>query len=114
MRSILARTRLTLAEKQLDTRGEADDLVCLTCLRKFSNVQNLRRHLRLHISRDSHIPDVDSDTGDSAVGGSGPGQDKRLKYSCDFCPEQFGNKAAQMVHDKTHVNQPPECYVCGK
>ena len=104
MKTILARTRLSLAEKQLDT-GEAEDLVCLTCLKKFSNIQNLRRHLRLHIARDSHIPDVDSDTDNPQ---------SKLKFSCDFCPEKFANKAAYMVHDKSHGDQQPECYVCGK
>ena len=104
MRTILARTRLSLAEKQLDG-SDSEDLVCLTCLKKFSNIQNLRRHLRLHISRDSHIADVESDA-DS--------DDKLLKFSCDFCPEKFANKSAFLVHDKTHGDKQPECYVCGK
>ncbi len=42
--------RLSLAEKQLDN-NETENLLCQTCLKRFSNCQNLRRHLRLHISR---------------------------------------------------------------
>jgi len=42
--------RLSLAEKQLDN-NETENLICQTCLKRFSNCQNLRRHLRLHISR---------------------------------------------------------------
>ncbi|CAB4069564.1 unnamed protein product [Lepeophtheirus salmonis] len=48
-------------KKQLDN-NETEDLICLTCLKRFSNCQNLRRHLRLHISRDSITPDIDNDT----------------------------------------------------
>ena len=36
-----AKTRMTLAENQLEN-NEQGDLVCLTCLKRFSNVQNLR------------------------------------------------------------------------
>ena len=39
----LAKSRLSLAEKQLDS-NETEELMCLTCLKKFSNCQNLRRH----------------------------------------------------------------------
>ena len=105
MRTLLAKTRLSLAEKQLDG-GDSDDLVCLTCLKKFSNIQNLRRHLRLHMSRDSNIPDAEID---------GEQDDKNFKFSCDFCPEKFANKAAYAVHEKTHgADKKPVCYVCGK
>lgn len=104
MKTILARTRLSLAEKQLDT-GDSEDLVCLTCLKKFSNIQNLRRHLRLHITRDSNLPDIDSEA---------DMDDKLFKFSCDFCPEKFANKSAYLVHDKTHGDKQPECYICNK
>ena len=104
MRTLLAKTRLSLAEKQLDS-CDSDDLVCLTCLKKFSNIQNLRRHLRLHMTRDSNIPDADIDA---------EKDDKNFKFSCDFCPEKFANKAAHGVHEKTHGDKKPICYVCGK
>ena len=110
MRTLLARTRLSLAEEQLDRGdcgrdGKDGELVCLTCLKKFSNIQNLRRHLRLHISRDSNIPDEDSGTESAS---------KEFKFSCDFCPEKFVNKAAYLVHEKTHGDKQPECYICLK
>ena len=36
-----AKTRLSLAEDQLENNRKGE-LVCLTCLKKFSNIQNLR------------------------------------------------------------------------
>ena len=102
--SALARSRLSLAERQLDN-NETEELMCLTCLKKFSNCQNLRRHLRLHISRDSIVPDNDN----SSLEGGGGG-----KYICDYCPERFENKAAARVHEKTHKDQDPKCYICDK
>ena len=60
-----AKTRTTLAENQLEN-NERGELVCLTCLKQFSNVQNLRRHLRLHLQRDSNIAELDSDGCDQA------------------------------------------------
>ena len=39
---ITKKDRLSLAEKQLDS-NETQDLICLTCLKRFSNCQNLRR-----------------------------------------------------------------------
>ena len=42
---VSGRARLSLAERQLDNK-ETEGLVCLTCLKRFSNCQNLRRHLR--------------------------------------------------------------------
>ena len=111
MSRLLARTRLSLAEQQLESGRQ--ELVCLTCLRRFSNMQNLRRHLRLHMSRDSHLPDVDSDTEErSELGGGGGGQQR--SFACDFCPERFANKAAHAVHEKSHADQTPECYVCNR
>lgn len=98
-------TRQSLAEDQLENnrRGE---LVCLTCLKKFSNIQNLRRHLRLHLQRDSNIAEVDSDCEKISE------SDKR--FQCDFCPEKFDNKSAFQIHEKTHSSQELICFVCEK
>merc|ERR1712223_505691 len=41
----------------------------MTCLKRFSNCQNLRRHLRLHIARDSIKPDFDNAGGATNAGG---------------------------------------------
>jgi len=103
-RKEFAKTRQTLAEEQLENnKGE---LVCLTCLKRFSNVQNLRRHLRLHLSRDSNIPDFESDSENC--------DNSNNKFICDFCPERFSNKSGFLVHEKTHIAEALACYVCGK
>jgi uncharacterized Zn-finger protein len=113
MSRLLARTRLSLAAQQLES-GRQEQLVCLTCLRRFSNMQNLRRHLRLHMSRDSHLPDLDSDTEEAATAPSDRAGGPQRGFACDFCPERFANKAAHAVHEKSHADQTPECYVCNR
>ena len=100
-----AKTRTTLAENQLEN-NEKGELVCLTCLKQFSNVQNLRRHLRLHLQRDSNIAEIDSD------GCESKGEEK--KFQCDFCPEKFHNKSAFQIHEKTHNSQELVCFICEK
>jgi len=104
-RKEFAKTRQTLAEEQLVNNNKGE-LVCLTCLRRFSNIQNLRRHLRLHLSRDSNIPDFESDSENC--------DNNNKRYNCDFCPEKFDNKCGFLVHEKTHAGQALECYVCAK
>lgn len=103
-----AKTRTTLAENQLEN-NERGELVCLTCLKQFSNVQNLRRHLRLHLQRDSNIAELDSDGCDQA---DKAGEEK--KFQCDFCPEKFHNKSAFQIHEKTHNSQELVCFMCEK
>ena len=68
-------TRQSLAEDQLENnrRGE---LVCLTCLKTLSNIQNLRRHLRLHLQRDSNIAEIDSDCEKIS--------ESEKRFQCDF------------------------------
>eukprot|EP00096_Caligus_rogercresseyi_P011464 TRINITY_DN4508_c0_g1_i1.p1 TRINITY_DN4508_c0_g1~~TRINITY_DN4508_c0_g1_i1.p1 ORF type:complete len:624 (-),score=168.24 TRINITY_DN4508_c0_g1_i1:172-2043(-) len=99
--SVSLKDRLSLAEKQLDN-NETEDLVCLTCLKRFSNCQNLRRHLRLHISRDSITPDIENDSSSSG------------RYFCDWCPARFDNRSAARVHEETHKNDQTKCYICDK
>ena len=107
-----ARERLSLAEKQLDN-NETEGLVCLTCLKRFSNCQNLRRHLRLHISRDSIKPDYEMDANDSSrLDVEDEMHDGR--YLCDWCPAKFDNRSAARIHESTHRGQEPKCYVCSK
>ena len=105
-RSVLARTRRCLAQEQLET-SSGQQLACLTCLKKFANLQNLKRHLRLHLARDSHVAEIDSE-------GEEREQDKQCQLDCDFCPEKFVNKAAFAVHQLTHSSQELVCYVCSK
>jgi DNA-directed RNA polymerase subunit RPC12/RpoP len=81
-------------------------LACLTCLKTFSNLQNLKRHLRLHLARDSHVAEIHSEGEDEGH--------KDSKMDCDFCPEKFTNKAAFSVHMLTHNTQELVCYVCKK
>ena len=104
-RSFLARTRQSLASSQLEVSG-GQQLACLTCLKTFANLQNLKRHLRLHLARDSHVAEIHSDGEDEGQGDS--------KMDCDFCPEKFTNKAAFSVHMLTHNTQELVCYVCKK
>merc|ERR1719427_2345700 len=99
-RKEFAKTRQTLAEEQLVNNNKGE-LVCLTCLRRFSNIQNLRRHLRLHLSRDSNIPEFDSDSKNC--------DNNSKRFNCDFCPEKFENKSAFVVHEKTHISQELIC-----
>ena len=107
---ISRKDRLSLAEKQLDN-NETEGLICLTCLKRFSNCQNLRRHLRLHIARDSITPDIDK----AADGGDVEGRTTSLgKHMCDWCPARFDNRAAARVHESSHKGQEPRCYVCDK
>ena len=104
-RKMFAKTRQSLAEEQLENNSKGE-LVCLTCLKRFSNIQNLRRHLRLHLKRDSNIPDFDSDSENC--------DNNSKRFLCDFCPEKFENKSAFLVHEKTHISQELLCYVCRK
>ena len=107
-----AKERFSLAEKQLDN-NETEGLVCLTCLKRFSNCQNLRRHLRLHISRDSIKPDFEMDANDSnRLDVDDEMHDGR--YLCDWCPAKFENRSAARIHESTHRGQEPKCYVCSK
>ena len=129
--------RLSLAEKQLDN-NDTESLVCMTCLKRFSNCQNLRRHLRLHIARDSIKPDFESleDGGervettvetpddndnpdlpnkDNAKGQAQHGKNhKGGRFLCDWCPLRFDNRSAARIHEATHKGQEPRCYVCSK
>lgn len=102
--------KLSLAEKQLDN-NETESLVCLTCLKRFSNCQNLRRHLRLHIARDSIKPDFteDSSSVDDGVEAASKG-----RFLCDWCPARFDNRSAFRIHEESHRGQEPKCYVCNK
>ena len=96
-------TRQCLAQDQLENKIKGD-LVCLTCHLTFSNIQNLRRHLRLHLKRDSNIAEVDDEDCDQS-----------RKLSCDFCPELFVNKSAFQTHLKLHGDCPELiCHVCDK
>ena len=108
--SITAKDRLSLAEKQLDN-NETEGLICLTCLKRFSNCQNLRRHLRLHIARDSVTPDIEK-TGSATHCDDDDDFDGR--YFCDWCPARFDNRSAARVHENTHKGQATKCYVCDK
>ena len=109
-RSVSLKDRLSLAEKQLDN-NETEGLICLTCLKRFSNCQNLRRHLRLHIARDSITPDIEKQSnGDECT-------DDDLtegKYFCDWCPARFDNRSAARIHESTHKGQETKCYICDK
>ena len=108
--------RLSLAEKQLDN-NDTDSLVCMTCLKRFSNCQNLRRHLRLHIARDSIKPDYEELEGDENENEEtvldGPKKHKG-RFLCDWCPLRFDNRSAARIHEATHKGQEPKCYVCSK
>ena len=108
--SVSLKDRLSLAEKQLDN-NETEGLICLTCLKRFSNCQNLRRHLRLHIARDSITPDIEKqNNGDDSI-------DDDLtegKYFCDWCPARFDNRSAARIHESTHKGQETKCYICDK
>ena len=101
----MTKTRNALAEEQLENNSKGE-LACLTCLKTFSNIQNLRRHLKLHLKRDSNVPDFESD------GENCDNNERRLQ--CDFCPEKFDNKSAFVVHELTHNFQKLVCYVCNK
>ena len=106
-----SKNKLSLAERQLDN-NETEGLVCMTCLKRFSNCQNLRRHLRLHIARDSIKPDFDigaADNEDIAANDDGQG-----RYLCDWCPARFDNRSAARIHESSHRGQEPKCYVCSK
>ena len=103
---VTLKDRLSLAEKQLDN-NETEGLICLTCLKRFSNCQNLRRHLRLHISRDSITPDIDRSCEDVDDVESG-------RYFCDWCPARFDNRSAARIHESTHKGQETKCYICDK
>merc|ERR1719186_524890 len=92
-RKMFAKTRQSLAEEQLENNSKGE-LVCLTCHNRFSNIQNLRRHLRLHLKRDSNIPEFDSDSENC--------DNNSKRFLCDFRPEKFENKSAFLVHEKTH------------
>ena len=123
--------RLSLAEKQLDN-NDTESLVCMTCLKRFSNCQNLRRHLRLHIARDSIKPDFESleedgererveTTDDNDNPDLQANKDKHGKnhkgggrFLCDWCPLRFDNRSAARIHEATHKGQEPRCYVCSK
>jgi hypothetical protein len=96
--AVTAKDRLSLAEKQLDN-NETEGLICLTCLKRFSNCQNLRRHLRLHISRDSVTPDIEKNSVDN------DDDDFDGRYFCDWCPARFDNRSAARVHENTHKGQ---------
>ena len=91
--------RLSLAERQLDN-NDTNNLSCLTCLKRFANCQNLRRHLRLHIARDSITPDIE-------ISPSNLG-----RHICDWCPARFENRSAARVHEKSHAGQDFKCHVC--
>ena len=104
-RTLFVKTRQTLAEEQLENNSKGE-LVCLTCLQRFSNIQNLRRHLRLHLKRDSNIPDFESDSENC--------DNNTRRFNCDFCPEKFDNKSGFLVHEKTHNSQELMCYICSK
>ena len=101
-RKLFAKTRQTLAEEQLENNDKGE-LVCLTCLKRFSNIQNLRRHLRLHLKRYSNIPDFESDSENC--------DNSNKRFNCDFCPEKFDNKSGFLVHEKTHNSPQLMCYV---
>jgi uncharacterized Zn-finger protein len=103
--------RLSLAEKQLDN-NETEGLICLTCLKRFSNCQNLRRHLRLHIARDSITPDIDKSDGNKSDGDANCGDSGR--FICDWCPARFDNRSASRIHEAGHKGQETRCYVCDK
>ncbi len=102
--------KLSLAEKQLDD-NETEGLMCLTCLKRFSNCQNLRRHLKLHISRDSATPDFERGDVDETADDNEQ-QQTPSSYICDWCPERFSNRAAFRVHEKSHEGDPFRCHVC--
>ena len=104
------KNKLSLAERQLDN-NETEGLVCLTCLKRFSNCQNLRRHLRLHIARDSIKPDFDNAADNEDIAANDDGQGR---YLCDWCPARFDNRSAARIHESTHRGQEPKCYVCSK
>jgi len=104
-RKLLVKTRQNLAEEQLENNSKGQ-LVCLTCLKRFSNIQNLKRHLRLHLKRDSNVPDFESDSEDC--------DNTSKKFNCDFCPEKFENKSGFLIHEKTHISQALSCYLCRK
>ena len=74
----------------------------------FTDFFNFRRHLRLHLQRDSNIAEIDSDVDEDKASCD------RKKLQCDFCPEKFDNKAAFQVHEKTHSSQELICFVCEK
>ena len=110
--------RLSLAEKQLDN-NDTESLLCMTCLKRFSNCQNLRRHLRLHIARDSIKPDYEDDEGEVEEdslenSGEGPASQGKGRFLCDWCPLRFDNRSAARIHEATHKGQEPKCYVCSK
>ena len=111
--SITVRDRLSLAEKQLDN-NETEGLICLTCLKRFSNCQNLRRHLRLHIARDSVTPDIAKAAAGGSLNGGDDDDDFDGRYFCDWCPARFDNRSAARVHENTHKGQATKCYVCDK
>ena len=71
-----------------------------------NNIFHYRRHLRLHLQRDSNIAELNSD-------GEAVEEDKK-KFLCDFCPEKFDNKSAFQVHEKLHGSAELVCYVCEK
>ena len=109
---VTAKDRLSLAEKQLDN-NETEGLICLTCLKRFSNCQNLRRHLRLHIARDSATPDIEK-TLTTASSEAGDDADFDGRYFCDWCPARFDNRSAARVHENSHKGQETKCYICDK
>jgi uncharacterized Zn-finger protein len=114
-KSVSLKDRLSLAEKQLDN-NETEGLICMTCLKRFSNCQNLRRHLRLHIARDSIKPDFEVDTAGSDREDDEDGLFSVTggKHLCDWCPAKFDNRSAARIHESTHRGQEPKCYVCSK
>ena len=119
--------KLSLAEKQLDN-NDTGSLVCMTCLKRFSNCQNLRRHLRLHIARDSIKPDfdesLDNQDQETSVDDNNENPDlldqdfkknhQKGRFLCDWCPLRFDNRSAARIHEATHKGQEPKCYVCNK
>ena len=109
---VSVKDRLSLAEKQLDN-NETEGLICLTCLKRFSNCQNLRRHLRLHIARDSVTPDIEKAGGSSQCDASDDA-DFDGRYFCDWCPARFDNRSAARVHENSHKGQETKCYICDK
>uniref|UniRef100_A0A1B6HBW8 C2H2-type domain-containing protein n=1 Tax=Homalodisca liturata TaxID=320908 RepID=A0A1B6HBW8_9HEMI len=97
------------------------DTVCTICEKRFSTVQNLKRHMKIHDVTDC-LCDL---CGKSVKGKSAMKRHMQNEHSrsgtfvCKTCNEQFDMEAAlnrhkRQVHTKRVVPLPVFCEICGK